>query len=197
MAKRVVELYDEIEAHESTLRRFDHRVLRCLEVVKLVVRQPGRPKHHLVCVRQTMANGACRGACARELRVAASVGSGLPTSRGVRLRGVRLRGVRSRAACVLRAGRTRMRPDLMPSEKLFHGEDVMACAERCVLEELSIADRERIEVDAASHIAWVEMVEWVAPRARTHARPIARNRVLRGWAPPHSCCAAARLLFPS
>ena len=58
----------------------------------------------------------------------------------------------------MKSGDTRKRRDLMPSEKLSHGEDVMVCAERCVMEELSIADRERIDLVAASHIAWVEIV---------------------------------------
>ena len=51
--------------------------------MKLVVRQPGREKCHLVCTKQRMTNG-----------------------------------------------KTRKRPDLMPSEKLFAGEDVRLMSNR-------------------------------------------------------------------
>lgn len=41
---------------------------------------------------------------------------------------------------------------------VWYSNILQVCAERCVREELSIAERERIELDAASHIAWVELV---------------------------------------
>ena len=56
-AKRVENLMDEVEKKESTLYLLGGKVFRCLTVVKVVVRHPDLPEHHLACYRQTMEDG--------------------------------------------------------------------------------------------------------------------------------------------
>lgn len=59
-AKGVSHLFHEIEKEESTLQLLGEKVFRCLSVVKVVVRPPGRMNHYLVCYGQTMDDGRQR-----------------------------------------------------------------------------------------------------------------------------------------
>jgi len=59
-AKSIKDLFNELQKRESTLQLLGGKVFRCLGVVKMIVRQPGRPNRHLACYQQKMPDGRVR-----------------------------------------------------------------------------------------------------------------------------------------
>ena len=59
-AKRVEDLMKELEEGECWLELHEGKAVRVVGVVKLIVRNPQHPGHHLVCVGQQMADGRRR-----------------------------------------------------------------------------------------------------------------------------------------
>ena len=59
-AKRVEDLLEEMQNKEISLQLIDGKMYRTVGVVKVVVRNPEVPRHHLVCYEQQMADGRKR-----------------------------------------------------------------------------------------------------------------------------------------
>ena len=59
-AKRVEDLLEEMQDKEISLQLIDGKMYRTVGVVKVVVRNPEVPRHHLVCYEQQLADGRKR-----------------------------------------------------------------------------------------------------------------------------------------
>jgi hypothetical protein len=170
--KRITDLFEEILHSEATLRRVDGTVFRCLRVAKLVVRQPGRVHHHLVCTEQRSACTAAPCAAPALPILAASLPAlpAVPATPAVPCETLvthphppllchastaPIGGV----ARAVASGKMRKRAALLPSEKLMAGEDIFAGAIRCIHEELCVSDPARIDLVKPSHVEWVEVVD--------------------------------------
>jgi len=58
--KKVEDLFVEIETKETTIQMLDGKMYRCLDVIKLVMRQPGRLTRHVCCYQQKLSDGRIR-----------------------------------------------------------------------------------------------------------------------------------------